>query len=92
MWRELIQTLAQDSENTYEFAPAATYFQLERIEQFFNVKLPAALRQLLLETNGVRQVMFYNDERVPVGQIIWDTESVQRHNRKMRTDPAYQDF
>lgn len=92
MWRELIQTLAQDSENTYEFAPAATYFQLERIEQLFNVKLPATLRQLLLETNGVRQVMFYNDERVPVGQIIWDTESVQRQNRKMRTDPAYQDF
>ena len=92
MWRELIQSLAQDNDNAYEFAPAATYFQLERIEQIFGIKLPAALRQLLLETNGVRQVMFYNEERVPVGQIIWDTEAMQRHNRKMRTDPAYHDF
>ena len=92
MWREFIQTLAADTEYEYEFAPPATYFQLERLEQVFKASLPDALRKLLLETNGVRQIMHYKEERVPIGQVLWDTESIQRHNRKMRTNNAYRDF
>jgi hypothetical protein len=92
MWREFIKSLSEDTAYHYEFAPPATYFQLDRIEKIFAAKLPDSLRELLLETNGVRQILHYNDERIPIGQIIWDADTIQRHNRKMRSDAAYSDF
>lgn len=92
MWRKHISALADDTHYSYEFAPPATYFQLGRIEQIFGVLLPDALKALLLESNGVRQILHYNDERIPIGQIIWDAETIQRNNRKMRGDIAYADF
>jgi hypothetical protein len=92
MWRELITSVAKDTDYTYEFAPPATYFQLDRLEQIFAAKLPDALRRLLLESNGVRQILHYNKERVPMGQILWNADTIQRNNRKMRTDLAYRDF
>ncbi|MDQ7027846.1 MAG: hypothetical protein Q9P01_17315 [Anaerolineae bacterium] len=76
MWRELITSLAEDSDYTYEFAPPATYFQLDRLEQIFAASLPDALRKLLLESNGVRQILHYKGEHVPIGQIIWDAETI----------------
>src|SRR5688572_9468266 len=92
MWRELITELTENTAYRYEFAPPATYFQLDRIEKLFAAKLPTTLRQLLLETNGVRQILHYTDEPIPIGQIIWDTDTIQRHNRKIRSDAAYSDF
>jgi hypothetical protein len=92
MWRDLFTALAEDTDYTYEFAPPATYFELDRLEQIFAAKLPDVLRRLLLESNGVRQILHYKEERVPIGQIIWNAETIQRNNRKMRTDLAYRDF
>jgi hypothetical protein len=92
MWRELIDSLAETTDYDYEFATPATYFQLDRVAQILRVKLPDTLRRLLLETNGVRQVMVYRDGRVPIGQIIWDVETIQRQNLKLRRNPAFSDF
>jgi hypothetical protein len=65
-----------------EFFPGATPEDLAAVEQQLGVNLPASLRELLCETNGVL-VMF--------GQhLIWSTDEIVRRNVEMRT-PAYQE-
>src|SRR6516165_5222268 len=88
MWRELINELTRDEQPIGDvqpgpdFSAGATADELSAVERALSVQLPASLRELLGESNGV-QVAF--------GQhIIWSTDEIAHKNRTMRGDPAYQ--
>ena len=49
MWVDYFKSISDD----FEFAPAATEQALIEAEATLNLKLPAELRDLLQETNGV---------------------------------------
>lgn len=71
-WREFIQSLIKD----YVFHPPATLFQLKKAEFQLGILLPAALKQLLQETNGV-------EESSGMG-VIWSIEKIVNHNLDVR--------
>lgn len=74
MWRELIERL--DAEAT--FHPPATLEQLQAVESRLGVALPAELRDLLLDTNGVE---------VAYGTgLVWPTEEMAKRNLDMRSE------
>jgi len=78
MWRELISRLTAheqpigDLDPGPDFSPGATSAQLDAVEWELGVPLPAALRDLLEESNGVL---------VQFGQhLIWDTTELVQNN------------
>src|SRR5207244_1879500 len=80
VWRELAQRLTPDC----EFAPPATVAQLAAAERAIGVALPADLRSLLLESNGV------------VGQyglgLVWPVERIEADNVAFRANPDFREL
>jgi hypothetical protein len=79
MWRELIHTL----EPSATYFPGASELQLAAVEQALGVALPAELRQLLLETNGVSGTLGL--------QLVWSTEEIIKRNLEKRRDEVFRD-
>lgn len=50
MWREHLQGISKE----YTFSPPASGDDITKAESFFHVTLPRELKEILLETNGVR--------------------------------------
>lgn len=87
MWCELITELHQGVEPIHgldpgpEFFPGATPEALAEVERQVGVALPASLRELLSETDGVLVVL---------GQhMIWATHEIVQRNLEMRA-PDFQ--
>ncbi len=77
MWVEFIKRL----EPRAEFAPGATEEQLAHLEDALRNTLPADLRSLLSESNGV-----FGDYGL---HLIWSTDEIEELNRQRREDPGY---
>ena len=77
MWIEYIKSISDD----FEFTRAATEQVLAKAESTLNLKLPAELRDLLKETNGVEQQSVYLSFILPI-------ERIENDNYEMRHTPA----
>jgi hypothetical protein len=79
-WRELVQRLSADC----KFSPRATAAQLAALERALRVTLPADLRSLLLESNGV------------VGQhglrLVWPIERIESDNATFRGNADFREL
>lgn len=79
MWRELIEAMTADVQPIGDLDPGPDFFpgvtseQLDEVEHELGLHLPAPLRELLGESNGVL---------VEFGQhLIWNTDELVEHNR-----------
>ena len=79
-WKELIQRLTNEG----EFASSASVDQLARAESSLGVKLPAALRELLDETNGV-------EGEYGLG-LVWPLEQIVEDNLMFRSNASFCDI
>ena len=79
-WKRLIKKAAPDA----EFANPASEKKLATVESTLGVGLPAELRELLLDSNGVKA-------NYGAG-IVWAAEEILSHNEKFRTFEAFKDL
>jgi hypothetical protein len=87
-WRELITGIYEsrpsqpDSAEKPEFYPAASAVNVADAEAILNTALPASLRSLLLETNGVKEMMAVDGidggEWFVSGSLLWTIEDNRR--------------
>ena len=80
MWRERISRLFDDA----RFQPPATTAELRQIETTFGVALPADLRSLLLESNGV--AAYYS------APLVWSAAEMIHQNLFFRRNPEFRDL
>src|SRR5262245_22851149 len=76
-WRELVQRLTPDC----EFSPPATAAQIAAAEQALGAALPADLRSLLLESNGVAGLYGLG--------LVWPLERIEADNLAFRSNPDF---
>jgi hypothetical protein len=77
MWRERVQALTNDA----TFSDAADAASIEQAEQSLGARLPSALTQLLLESNGVRG-------EYDLG-LVWPLERIVSDNLRFRRSPDF---
>jgi hypothetical protein len=80
MWRELVSQLFGDA----RFRASATAHELQEIETTFGVTLPADLRSLLLESNGV--AAYYS------APLVWSAAEMIEQNLLFRRSPDFRDL
>ena len=80
MWRELVSQLFGDA----RFRAPATAHEVQEIETTFGVTLPADLRSLLLESNGV--AAYYS------APLVWSAAEMIEQNRLFRRNPDFRDL
>lgn len=78
MWKKFISEI----DATCQFFDPATEIQVSKVEQALGVVLPASLRSLLFETNGIE-----GDYDLVV---IWSIEQIFEENKSYRTDTICQ--
>ena len=76
-WKQMIKKAASDA----EFVNPAEAKQFESIEKLLGVQLPQVLRELLLESDGVKAN--YGAE------IIWSGAEIQQQNQLFRSDKDF---
>ncbi len=77
MWIEFIRRL----ESQAEFTQGATAEQLAQVEKALHVALPAELRSLLSESDGV-----FGEYGL---RLIWSSHDIEEMNRQRREDPEF---
>ena len=80
MWRELVSRLFDDA----RFQPPATADQLRQVESALAVTLPADLRSLLLESNGV--AAYYS------APLVWSAAELIEQNVLFRGKPEFREL
>jgi hypothetical protein len=88
-WREWItQSYADRAEPARSrFYVGATVESLERLATALGVCLPPFLRELLLESDGVDQLMPIDDEWSPIHTEVWSCDRMLKENRAIRSAP-----
>jgi hypothetical protein len=76
-WKRTIKKAASDA----EFANPASESQIKTVEQALSIQLPQALRQVLLESDGVKA--HYG------AGIVWSSSEIQKQNQTFRTDAGF---
>lgn len=76
-WRTFIAQVAEK----HEFFPPADPIAIAEAELALQVTLPDDLRQLLTETNGVRDG--YGSD------VIWPVQDIVKHNLEFRSSPDF---
>lgn len=79
-WKPLIKKAASDA----EFNEPASEQQLAAVEQALGVQLPQDLRELLLDSDGVRAN--YGAE------VIWSSLEIQRQNKTYRSEMDFKEL
>ena len=79
-WKQLAKKSASDA----TFASPASENQLVAVEQALNIQLPQALRELLLESDGI--TANYGSG------IIWPSSQIQQRNLQFRNDVAFKEL
>jgi hypothetical protein len=79
MWRELVLKFGLDREP--EFGAPASFDSILEVEKGLNVALPAELKELLMECNGVSGK--YGPE------FVWPAERILKGNLEFRTFPDF---
>ena len=80
MWRELVSGLFDDA----RFQPPATSGQLQQLEATFGLELPADLRSLLLESNGV--AAYYS------APLVWSAAEMIDQNLLFRGNAGFREL
>ena len=79
-WTRLIKKAASDA----EFAGPASDSQLASVEQALGVQLPEDLRELLLESDGVKA--HYG------AGVVWSASEIQKQNQTFRADEDFKEL
>src|ERR1041385_2943853 len=79
-WKRLIKKAASDA----EFAGPASGSQLASVEQALGIQLPQDLRELLLESDGVRA--HYG------AGVVWPASEIMKQNHLFRTDEGFKEL
>jgi hypothetical protein len=95
-WRELITGIYEIRPPQLgipfkpEFYPAASVANVADAEAILNATLPASLRSLLLETNGVKETTAidgaHGGEWFVPGSLLWTIEDIVEVNRAYRAE------
>lgn len=80
VWKKCVCNISED----YVFKEPATSKEIEEVEKKFNVKLPAELRSLLEETDGI-----YDEFGC---YLVWSTSNIIVENTDRRTDEDFADW
>src|SRR5688572_8799140 len=80
MWRELVSRLFDDA----RFRSPATAHELQEVESALGLTLPADLRSLLLESNGVAA-----DYSAP---LVWSAAEMIEQNLLFRRNPEFREL
>jgi hypothetical protein len=76
-WKQSVKKAASDA----KFASPASESQIVAVEQALSIKLPQALRELLLESDGVRA--HYG------AGVVWSSSEIQKQNQMFRTNREF---
>src|SRR6516162_6852838 len=79
-WKQLIKGYASDA----KFGGAASESQIAAVEHALSIRLPALLREFLLEADGV--TADYGSG------VIWSATDIQKRNQEFRTRPSFRDL
>lgn len=94
-WRDLIRAAfrnrPRDPAISPVFNPAAPEEAVLDAEERLAVSLPAELRTLLEETNGVKESMDLPEGSTVIGYLIWPVERITEDNLRFRSDPHNRD-
>lgn len=74
MWKEYFKGISEDC----TFNKPAFENEIDKVEELFNVKLPEELRQIMLETNGVKG-------SYDLG-MVWSLDLIINENMRYRDD------
>lgn len=90
LWREWISERYADCahEQRPEFREGATPERLSALEAEIGLRLPAALRELLLETNGVDLWMHCQGRWFEFLTLAWSCDRIAERNRSLHADPG----
>ena len=79
-WKRLVKKAASDA----EFAGPASASQLASVEQALGIQLPQDLRELLLESDGVKA--HYG------AGVVWPASEIQKQNQMFRSDEDFKEL
>lgn len=79
-WKRLVKKAASDA----EFAAPAVAPDLETVEQALGIQLPQDLRELLLESDGVKA--HYGSG------VVWSASEIRKQNELFRTDEGFKEL
>lgn len=74
MWKDYFKGLSEE----YTFSPPASGDDIAKVESLFDVTLPRELKEILLETNGVKAIYDLG--------LIWPADRIKNENRHYRDD------
>ena len=80
MWKEMIQQLTSDC----TFSEPVSSGQIVAADSSLGVKMPADLRELLCETNGV-------EGEYGLG-LVWNLDRIVEYNLMFRKNPDFRDL
>jgi|GEM_PF-3550669 hypothetical protein len=84
MWRELVQDYSSEG----VFANPATESELEWVEGSLDIKMPASLRALLRESDGMALKIRLPGEGDEVRTLVWSTDEMLSQNLELRAQDA----
>ncbi|MDQ0723831.1 hypothetical protein QF049_005092 [Paenibacillus sp. W4I10] len=74
MWKEYFRGISEE----YAFSSPASGDEIAKVESLFHVTLPQELKEILLETNGVRAIYDLG--------LIWSVDRIKNENKHYRDD------
>ncbi|WP_366292726.1 SMI1/KNR4 family protein [Paenibacillus sp. AN1007] len=74
MWKEYFKGISEEC----TFSSPAPADEILKVESLFHVTLPSELKEILLETNGVRAIYDLG--------LIWSADRIKNENRHYRDD------
>lgn len=74
------------STTRYLFRDGATVERVNRLEAELGIPLPYALRELLLQSDGIDMEMYCQGEWFVFLDIVWTYDEIAKRNRALRVD------
>ena len=74
MWKECFKGISEDC----TFSNPASNYEIAKVEELFNVRLPQELKEIMLETNGVRGIYDLG--------LVWSIDLIINENMRYRDD------
>ncbi|MEK3705161.1 SMI1/KNR4 family protein [Paenibacillus sp. FSL R7-0198] len=74
MWKEYFKGISEE----YAFSSPASGDEIAKVESLFQVTLPHELKEMLLETNGLRAIYDLG--------LIWSVDRIKNENKHYRDD------
>lgn len=89
LWRDWISKRYVDraEEERPEFRDGATPERLAKLETELGLPLPASLRELLLESDGVDLWMYCQNNWFKYLTVVWSCDQILEKNRSLNNDP-----